>query len=86
MNRLAIRVDELEEVAHIIKSQLPHANRVWISSMISQNIGSDASHLVQDIQHVEVSGRCRETTWPRLGDREGAQRSRNTMGYQVHGG
>jgi hypothetical protein len=86
MNRLAIRADELEEAAHIIKSQLPHANRIWISSMISQNIGSDASHLVQDIRHVEVSGRRRKTTWPRLGDRKDARRSRNTMCYQVRGG
>jgi hypothetical protein len=49
MNPLAIRMGELEEAAHIFKSQLPHTNHIWISSMISQNIGSDASHLVQDI-------------------------------------
>jgi len=53
MNQLAIHADELKEAAHIIRSQLPHTNHIWISSMISQNIGSDASHLVQDIQHVE---------------------------------
>ena len=40
----------------------------------------------QDIRHVEVSGCCRETTLPRLGDCEGAQHSQNTMGYQVRGG
>ena len=39
MNRLAIRMDELEEAAHIIKSQLPHANRIWISSMIYKTLG-----------------------------------------------
>ena len=51
--------------------------------MISQNIGSDASHLVQDIQHVEVSSHHHKTTWPHLGDCEGGRHSQKTMGYQV---
>jgi len=39
--------------------------------------------LVKDVRHVEVVGRQRNPTWARVGDREGARRSRNTMGYQL---
>lgn len=80
---LAIRANELEDAVRIIRSQLPYKNRIWISSMVDRNIGGDVSLLVSDVRHFEVTGRSRETTLPRRGDRDGSRRSRNTMGYQM---
>jgi hypothetical protein len=80
---LALRADELEEAARIIRSQLPHRNAIWITSMASRNIGSDVSHLVQDIRRFETTGRIRDTTWGRAGDSLSIRRARNTMGYQL---
>jgi len=85
INTLSIRADELDEAAEIIQSQLPHKNRIWINSIMSQDIGADVSHLVKDVQHVEKTGRRRPRTWARAGDREAARTSRNTMGYQIRG-
>jgi hypothetical protein len=78
---LALRADELEEAARIIRSQLPHRNAIWITSMTSQNIGGDVSHFIHDIRRFEITGRTRDTTWGRAGDRLSIRRARNTMGY-----
>ena len=83
INALYMRADELVEAAEIIRSQLPHQNRIWINSMASQDIGADVSRLVQDVQYIEKTGTRRPRTWPRAGDHEAARRSRNTMGYQI---
>jgi hypothetical protein len=80
---LSVRADELEEAAQIIRSQLHHQNHLWLNSMITRNIGGDVGLLVKDVRHVETTGRNRETTWPRHGDRDAARRERNTKGYQV---
>jgi hypothetical protein len=85
INALSIRADELVEAAGIIRSQLPHRNRIWIKSMASRDIGNDISRLVKDVQHVEKTGHRRQPTWLRAGDSEAIRRSRNTMGYQVRG-
>ena len=39
--------------------------------------------MVKDIRYVEQTGRRRDRTWAKSGDREGIRRSQNTMGYQV---
>ena len=83
INALRMRADELIEAAEIIRSQLPHENRIWINSMVLQDIGADVSRLVQDVHYVEKTGTRRPRTWPRAGDHEAARRSRNTMGYQI---
>ena len=83
INALSMRAEELIEAAEIIRSQLPHENRIWINSMVSQDIGGDVSRLVQDVHYVEKTGTWRPRTWPRAGDHEAARRSRNTMGYQI---
>jgi hypothetical protein len=51
--------------------------------MITRSIGGDVGLLVKDVRHIETTGMNRETTWPRLGDRDAARRAKNTMGYQV---
>ena len=63
-----MRADELVKAAEIIRSQLPHQNRIWINSMASQDIGADVSRLVQDVQYIEKTGTRRPRTWPRAGD------------------
>jgi hypothetical protein len=80
---LSIRADELAQAAKIIRSQLPHRNRIWINSIASRNLGGDVSLMVKDIRYVEQTGRRRDLTWAHAGDREGMRRSQNTMGYQV---
>jgi hypothetical protein len=64
--------DELVEAAEIIRSQLPHKNRIWINSMVSQDIGADVSRLVKDVHYVEKTGRRRPCTWARTGDHKAA--------------
>ncbi len=81
--KLQRRAAELRAFADIIDSQIPFGNSIWISSMVDRNIGGDVSLALQDIRHVEETGRRRETTWGRKGDRVGQRRVRNTMGYQV---
>jgi hypothetical protein len=51
--------------------------------MVDRDVGRDVADLVQDIQHVESSGRRRDNTWAKPGDKIGQRRSRNTMGYQI---
>ncbi|KAI9454440.1 hypothetical protein F5148DRAFT_1288636 [Russula earlei] len=51
INALSIQADELVEAAEIIQSELPHKNKIWINSIMSQDIGADVSHLVKDVQH-----------------------------------
>jgi hypothetical protein len=86
MDALSICVNELVEAAEIIRSQIQHKNPIWIASMASRNIGGDTSLLVKDIRHVEITGRQREPTWAKPGDRKAVRRSRNTMGYQLRDG
>jgi len=83
MRMLSVRATELLEASELIENQLVHWNRIWVSSMVDRNIGGDVSLLLKDVRHVEVTGRNREPTWARPGDRDAARRSRNTMGYQV---
>jgi hypothetical protein len=79
---LALRADELEEAARIIRSQLLHRNTIWINGMARRNIGNDVS-LVHDIRRFETTGRIRDTTWGRAGDPVSARRANNTMGNQL---
>jgi hypothetical protein len=80
---LALRADKLEEAAQIIRSQLPHRNAIWITSMADRNIGHDVAHLVHDVRRFETTGRIRDTTWGRGGDPISTRRAKNTMGYQL---
>jgi hypothetical protein len=80
---LNIRADQLVLAADIIRSQLPHRNRIWISSMVDRDIGHDVANVVLDVQHVERTGRRRDNTWATPGNKVAQRRSRNTMGYQV---
>ncbi len=66
-----------------MKEQLDLDSKIWLKSMDQSNFGADASHLVQDIGKYTETGRWRETTWARKGDKESARYTRNTMGYQV---
>ncbi len=81
--KLQRRAQELREAADIIDAQLPKKNSIWIKSMVDRNVGKDICLFVQDIRRVEVTGKQRETTWARVGDKEGQRRVRNTMGYEA---
>jgi len=86
IDTLKTHADLLEQAADIIRSQLPHRNQIWISSMVDRNIGHDVADFVLDVPHVERTGRRRENTWARSGDKVGQLCSRNTMGFQMRSG
>ena len=54
---------------------------------MSRNVGGDISQVLEDLNHVEATGRVRGTTWGSGGpggSRKGnKRRARNVMGYQV---
>ncbi|KAJ7802031.1 hypothetical protein B0H14DRAFT_2614794 [Mycena olivaceomarginata] len=78
------RAEESERAAAIFRAQVPHRNRIWMSSMVKQDVGRDVGNLVKDIHRYESSSRVRDTTWARKkGDKEEQCRIKNTMGYQV---
>ncbi|KAJ7212430.1 hypothetical protein C8J57DRAFT_1539109 [Mycena rebaudengoi] len=79
------RADELEEAAAILRSQVPHRNKLWMSNVVKRNIGGDAGKMVADIRRFESTARARDTTWAKKGDRESIRRMQNTMGYQALG-
>ena len=83
--QLQRRAEELREAADLIDMQLPFRNKIWINSLVNHNLGGDVSQFLADVRHVEKTGRKRDPTWARKGDREGQRRSRNTMGYQPLG-
>ncbi|KAJ7466979.1 hypothetical protein FB451DRAFT_1178236 [Mycena latifolia] len=75
--------DELEQAAAILRSQVPHRNKLWMSSIVKRNIGGDVGQMVADIHRFESSSRVRDTTWAPKGDKEARRRMQNTMGYQI---
>ncbi|KAJ7679837.1 hypothetical protein B0H17DRAFT_1138976 [Mycena rosella] len=77
------RADAFQKVAEILRAQVPHGNRLWMSSIVKRDIGQDVSLMVADINRHELTAQTRDTTWPKKGDKEGQRRSQNTMGYQV---
>ncbi|KAJ7504993.1 hypothetical protein B0H11DRAFT_1905063 [Mycena galericulata] len=80
------RADGLEQAAAILRAQVPHKNRLWMSRfvMIKRNIdiGADVGLMVDDIRKFERTGCDRGTTWAKSGNREDERRVLNTMGYQ----
>ncbi|KAF8874222.1 hypothetical protein CPB85DRAFT_1444403 [Mucidula mucida] len=89
--RLRKRAEDLVEAAWLINEQLDLGSEIWLKSMDQKNVGHDAASLVQDIKKFTNTGRRREPTWARSGDRELARYTTNMMGYQVplpprHGG
>lgn len=55
--------------------------RLWMKSMVTQNIGADAARMVADVQHKERRGRVRQVTNP--GKKKSDCYTKNTMGYQI---
>jgi hypothetical protein len=80
---LLAHAEDFEKAAAILRSQVPHRNKLWMSSIVKRNVGADVSELVTDIRKFESTSRTRETTWARNGDKEGRRRIQNTMGYQI---
>ena len=56
-----------------------------MKSMRDQDLGGDVRDFVGDICQVEETGRIRDNTWGKPGDRTANRRMRNTMGYQQSG-
>ncbi|KAJ7827941.1 hypothetical protein B0H14DRAFT_2594895 [Mycena olivaceomarginata] len=77
------RAQELEQAAAILRSQVPHGNKLWLSSIYKRDVGADVSQMVADIRRFESTSRVRDTTWPKTGDKEARRRMQNTMGYQI---
>ncbi|KAJ7173524.1 hypothetical protein C8R46DRAFT_892769 [Mycena filopes] len=82
-DHLAKRATELEQGAAIIRAQLAHRNKLWMSSMSKRDIGGDVALMVADVRRFESTSRVRDTTWAKKGDRESRRRVQNTMGYQI---
>jgi hypothetical protein len=83
VDALQKRAEELERGAAILRAQIPHRNKLWMSSVVKRNIGGDVSKMVADIRRFETTSRVRDTTWAKKGDKESSRRVQNTMGYQV---
>ncbi|KAJ6563398.1 hypothetical protein DFH09DRAFT_1082448 [Mycena vulgaris] len=81
--KLLQRADEFQRAAEILRAQVPHRKRLWMSSIVKRDIGHDVSLMVADINRYEFTAQTRDNTWAKKGDREGQRRSQNTMGYQV---
>ncbi|KAF9024173.1 hypothetical protein BDZ89DRAFT_1102529 [Hymenopellis radicata] len=81
--RLRQRAQDLIEAGRLLNEQLDLDSKIWLKSVDQRNVGSDAAFLVEDVRKFAVTGRRRETTWARRGDRHSARYTSNTMGYQV---
>ncbi|KAJ7790885.1 hypothetical protein B0H14DRAFT_3568406 [Mycena olivaceomarginata] len=77
------RAYEFEKAAAILTAQVPHRNKLWMSSIVSRSIGGNVSQFVADIDRFERTSHAQDPTWARLGDKEGRRHMQNTMGYQV---
>ncbi|KAJ7354208.1 hypothetical protein DFH08DRAFT_804127 [Mycena albidolilacea] len=77
------RAYEFEKAAAILSAQVPHRNKLWMSSIVSRDIGGDVGQFVADIGRFERTSHARDPTWARPGDKEGRLHIQNTMGYQV---
>ncbi|KAJ7763643.1 hypothetical protein DFH07DRAFT_1018375 [Mycena maculata] len=75
--------DDLERAAEILRAQASAKNSIWMSSILRRNIGKDVSLMVADIERYESTGRKRDNTWGKKGDKEANRRVANTMGYQI---
>ncbi|KAJ6466767.1 hypothetical protein C8R45DRAFT_1171983 [Mycena sanguinolenta] len=81
--RLLKRAADLEKAAAIIRAQVPHRNKLWMSSVVKRDIGGNVSQFVADINRFERTSRAWDSTWAKAGDNEGQCRMQNTMGCQV---
>ncbi|KAJ7321352.1 hypothetical protein DFH08DRAFT_941974 [Mycena albidolilacea] len=65
------RAEEFKQATTIFRAQVPHRNRIWMLSMVKQDMGCNVGNLVKDIHRYESSSRVRDTTWARKkGDKE----------------
>ncbi|KAJ7474160.1 hypothetical protein FB451DRAFT_1035044 [Mycena latifolia] len=77
------RAEEFEKAAEIFRVQAAAKNPIWMSSVIRRKVGEDVSLMVGDIQRYESTGRMRDNTWGKKGDKEANRRVSNTMGYRL---
>ncbi|KAJ7230875.1 hypothetical protein C8J57DRAFT_1582643 [Mycena rebaudengoi] len=57
VDALQKRAEELERGAAILRAQIPHRNKLWMSSVVKRNIGGDVSKMVADIRRFETTSR-----------------------------
>ena len=76
------RATDFRKAADMIEEQLKYRNRVWMRSVRDRDLGRDVRHFVADIRRTDRTGRTRDNTWGKAGDRTANRRMRNTMGYQ----
>lgn len=76
------RANSFRKAADLIEAQLKYRNRIWMKSVRDRDLGGDVRHFVTDIRRAEETGRIRDNTWGKPGDRVANRRMRNTMGYQ----
>ena len=81
--KLLQKAKAFEEAAQILRSQIPHRNRIWMKSVIDRKLGNDVTDFVADIHRFESTGRKRDTTWGEGGTKVEKRRVHNTMGYQT---
>ena len=81
-------IQELEEFLRKWKQQLTYPDsHLWMKGLMSRNVGGDISQVLEDLNHIEATGRVCGTTWGSGGPGgscKGNKRwARNVMGYQV---
>ncbi|KAJ7792982.1 hypothetical protein B0H14DRAFT_2623333 [Mycena olivaceomarginata] len=72
IGNLLKRAYEFEKAAAILRAQVPHRNKLWMSSIVSRDrdIGRDVGQSVADIGRFERTSHARDPTWARPGDKE----------------
>ncbi|KAF9231593.1 hypothetical protein BU15DRAFT_82198 [Melanogaster broomeanus] len=81
ISSLSTGVSLLREAADRLESQLVHRNRLWMKNIATSSWLKGVERFVKDTNHVEVTGRVRNTTWPR--NAAETKRSRHVMGYHA---
>ena len=87
VEELKNRAQIAQKWADMINTQLPHRNQIALKEYEKQtrSLGKVLGDCMADIQRVECTGRVRDNTWAKGGDRVARRRMRNTMGYQMVG-
>jgi hypothetical protein len=83
VRNLQDRTNDFRKAADLIEAQLKYRNQIWMRSVRDGDLGGDVHHFVTDIRRAEETGRTRDNTWGKTGDRTANRRMRNTMGYQT---
>jgi hypothetical protein len=70
------------EFAQLLRTQLPHENRIWVKNMCgaTRRIYRDIDQILEDVKNFENNGRA--VTWPRNSSER--RQGIHTMGFHLN--